>query len=67
MTREEVIEAAYQAGFSKQFAANSIVEFQKFAQVIVELERERCVAIAQIEHMTPKDIARVIRSNWPQE
>ena len=36
-------------------------------QAAVMAERERCARIAEIEHMTPRDIARVIRSNWPQE
>lgn len=36
-------------------------------QAAVMAERERCAKIAEIEHMTPRDIARVIRSNWPSD
>lgn len=36
-------------------------------QAAVMAERERCAKIAEIEHMTPRDIARVIRSNWPRD
>ena len=36
-------------------------------QEAVMAERERCAKIAEIEHMTPRDIARVIRSNYPSD
>lgn len=36
-------------------------------QAAVMAERERCARIAEIEHMTPRDIARVIRSNYPSD
>ena len=32
----------------------------QFAKALIAIERARAVRIAQIEHMTPKDIARVI-------
>lgn len=44
------------------------VEAQDAAiKAAVAAERERCAGIAEIEHMTPRDIARVIRSNWPSD
>jgi glycerol-3-phosphate cytidylyltransferase-like family protein len=36
-------------------------------QAAVMAERERCAKIAEIEYMTPRDIARVIRSNYPSD
>ena len=36
-------------------------------EAAVMAERERCAKIAEIEHMTPRDIARVIRSNYPSD
>ena len=36
-------------------------------QEAVMAERERCAKIAEIEYMTPRDIARVIRSNYPSD
>lgn len=45
----------------------SVKESDVAVRAAVLAERERCAKIAEIEYMTPKDIARVIRSNWPQE
>ena len=39
----------------------------RVSRAIAQAERERCAKIAEIEHMTPKDIARVIRSNYPSD
>lgn len=39
----------------------------RVGRALVAAEQERCVRIAEIPHMTPRDIARVIRSNWPRD
>ena len=40
---------------------------KKAIEAAIMAERERCAKIAEIEHMTPRDIARVIRSNYPDD
>ena len=39
----------------------------RVGRAIAQAEKERCARIAEIEHMTPKDIVRVIRSNYPDD
>jgi hypothetical protein len=52
---------------SAEMLLQSIDSSDRGIEMAVAAERERCAKIAEIEHMTPKDIVRVIRSNYPSD